>query len=205
MKRSLFWLLGLGVAPGAVYAFDPLHRVHVDRALRLQAWSDYKIEHPFVSELDVRREVNVFSSNSGHNTVLAVPSKVVSAYDSTSTAHDLTPFYAAQNIRTHFILNYFVPGTTLLVSWGYDSGSKAQKISLSPTTFLGLSSYKRINSSSALFFTMGGWQKQRITETPCVDSYDRQYWCANLSAWSDHSPLTAPVFRFVDIKYELKF
>lgn len=193
------------MTPGAVYAFDLLHRVHVDRALRYHAWSDYKIELPFISELDVRREVNVFSSNSGRNTILAVPSKVVSVYDSTSAEHDLSPFYTAQNIRTHFILNYFVPGTTLLVSWGYDSGSKAQKIAISPTAFLGLSSYKRINSNSAVFFTMGGWQKQRVTETPCVDSYQRQYWCANLSAWSDYSTLTAPVFRFIDIKYELKF
>ena len=203
--RLILWVIGLGLIPRAVYAIDPLHRVNVYGALRYKAWTDKKIQFPFISEIDLRREVGMFSSNSGVTTLLAAPSKVASIYDSTSTSFDVTPFYTAQNIRAHLILNYFIPDTPILLSVGYDTGSKAQKISISSTRFIGLSSYKRINSNSAIFFMMGGWQREIITETPCVDSYEREYWCANLSAWSDHTPLAPSAFRFIDIKYEFKF
>jgi len=203
--RFLLWLIFFGFIPGAVHAIDPLHRVNVYSALRYQAWTDKKIFFPFISELDLRREVGIFSSNSGFTTLLAAPPSVTSIYDSSSTTHDLTSFYTAQNIRTHFILNYFIPGTSILVSGGYDTGSKAQKITISPTSFIGVSTYKRIDPNSAIFFMMGGWQRERVTETPCVDSYEREYWCANLSAWSDHTPLSPAAFRFVELKYELKF
>jgi hypothetical protein len=193
------------MAASVACAIEPLHRVNILAALRYQAWTDNKIPFPFISEMDLRRDVGMFPSNSGVTTLLAAPLKIVSIYDATSTAYDLKSYYTAQNIRAHLILNYFIPDTPILLSAGYDSGSKAQKISISPTKFIGLSSYKRINSNSAIFFMAGGWQRERITETPCVDSYEREYWCANLSAWSDHTPLTSNAFRFIDIKYEFKF
>ena len=194
----------LGAFPEVAHAIDPLHRANVYGALRYQAWTGNRISLPFISELDVKREISSFASNSGYP-LLSAPAKGTSVYDSTSTTYDSTAFYTAKNIRTHFILNYFIPGTPILLSGGYDTGSRAQKISISPASFIGLSSYKRIDSNSAIFFMMGGWQKEKITEAPCVDSYDREYWCANLSAWSDHAPLAPVAFRFVEIKYELKF
>ena len=204
MIRLIFFLFFF-TSVSVAYAIDPLHRVNAYSALRYEALTDKKIYFPFISEMDVRREIGRFSSNSGFTTHLAAPSKVSSIYDSTSTSYDLTPYYTSSNVRAHLILNYFIPETSILVSVGYDSGSNAQKISISSTRFFGLSSYKRIDSSSTIFLMMGAWEREKITEAPCVDSYGREYWCANLSAWSDHTPMAPKAFRFFDVKYEYKF
>jgi hypothetical protein len=79
--RFILWMIGLGLIPRVVYAIEPLHRINAFGALRYQAWTDKKIYFPFISELDLRREVSIFSSNSGFTTLLAAPSSVASIYD----------------------------------------------------------------------------------------------------------------------------
>ena len=70
---------------------------------------------------------------------------------------------------------------------------------------MGISTYKKIDTKSAVFFMAGGWQKERISEQPCVDAYDREYWCPNLIAWSDRKPITSMPLRFAEVRYERHF
>jgi hypothetical protein len=130
---------------------------------------------------------------------------VTSEYDETSNAYAMTHFYTAAKQRQHLISNFVIPNTKALISIGYDSGSRAEKILISKTFFIGLSAYKRLDPKSAIFFMAGGWQKEKITEKPCVDEYDREYWCPNLTAWSDYKPLTTPPLRFAEVRYERRF
>lgn len=185
-------------------AIDLTHKNFTFNVMRKQAWNSGTLPLAFVSEIEVRREVNTFTSNTGYM-LLNANDRVVSEYDETSNAHEIAHFYTARNQRQHLISNFVIPNTNALISVGYDSGSRAEKISVSKTFFLGFSAFKKIDSKSTIFFMAGGWQKERIQERPCVDSYDREYWCANLTAWSDHKPITSSPLRFAEVRYEMRF
>ena len=185
-------------------AIELTHKNYTFNALRKQAWAPQSMPLMFISEIDIRREVNTFSSNSG-SMVLNAMAKVTSEYDATATAYEMTPFYTAANSRKHLISNFAIPNSPFLLSLGLDSGSRSEKIAISKSYFVGLSAYQKLDASSILLFTSGGWQRERIVEQPCFDSYDREYWCPNLTAWSDHKPLSAIPLRFVEVRYERRF
>ena len=111
-------------------ALELTHRNYTLNAMRKQAWTSGPLPFAFVSEIDVRREVNTFSSNSGF-VVLNAQEKVTSEYDATSKNYVLTPFYTGFKQRQHLISNFAIPTTKSMLSIGYDSGSKSQKISIS--------------------------------------------------------------------------
>jgi len=199
---AIYCLAMLGLQ--SANAIELTHRNYTFNAMQKIAWTSGSLPFAFVSEIDVRREVNTFSSNSGL-LVLNVLEKVTSEYDATSNNYVMTPFYTGFKQRQHLISNFSIPSTNTLLSIGFDSGSKSQKISISRTFFVGFSTYKKIDTKSALFLMAGGWQKERIKEQPCVDSYDREYWCPALTAWTDYKPLTATPLRFAEVRYERRF
>lgn len=199
---AIYCLVLLGLQ--SANAIELTHRNYTFNAMRQLAWTSGSLPFVFVSEIDVRREINTFSSNSGL-LVLNAREKVTSEYDETSNSYEMTPFYTGFKQRQHLISNFAILGTKAMLSIGYDSGSKSQKISISKTFFLGLSTYKKIDTNSAIFFLVGGWQKERINEQPCIDEYDREYWCPNLTAWSDRKPLTSKPLRFAEVRYERRF
>ena len=203
MKSLVIYSLAM-LSLQSANAIELTHRNYTLNAMRQLAWTSWSLPFGFVSEIEIRREVNLFSSNSGVAVLNAQP-KVTSEYDETSNAYAMTHFYTASKQRQHLISNLVIPNTTAFISIGYDSGSKAKKISISKTFFVGLSAYKKLDSKAAIFFIAGGWQKERITEQPCIDDYDREYWCPNLTAWSDYKPLPLTPLRFADVRYERRF
>lgn len=188
----------------SVNSMELTHKNYTFNAMRKQAWTQGSLPFVFVSEIEIRREIGTFTSNSGI-TLLHTQSKVISEYDATSNSHAIQDFYTATNQRQHLISNFVIPNTNTLISIGYDSGSRAPKISTSNSFFLGLSTFKKINSNSAIFLMLGGWRKERISEQPCLDSYDREYWCPNLTAWSDYKPILVTPLRFAEVRYERRF
>lgn len=203
MRVCAIWV-GLFVFAARVYGADGPHKDMIVNALKYQAWSGQSIIFPFFSELQVQREVRSFKKINGDD-FLSVSPWVTSAYDATSAPYEITPFYTSKSTRTRLVVNYFIPSTSILLSGGYDSGSDAEKITVSASKFVGLSTFWRLSSQSALYLLMGAWGDQDVTERPCLDSYDREYWCANLTAWSDHVPLDSARLNFVHLKYELRF
>lgn len=202
--RIVVIFIGLIIFAVSAYGADGPHKEIIVNALKYQAWSGQSIDFPFFSELQFQREVRSFKKINGDDLISVAPI-VISAYDPTSAAYEATSFYTAKSPRTHLILNYFIPHTLLLLSAGYDSGSDAEKITVNAAKFIGLSTFWRISSQSAVYILVGAWEPQGVTERPCVDSYGREYWCANLTAWSDHVPMESAQANFVNLKYELRF
>lgn len=184
-------------------ADDFLHRSFVLGELRKSALRGTHFFQPFITQFDLKKEQGIFSSNSGL-VAFSAPTKVSSAYDPSAT-YDLADFYNSRKQRLRIVANQFIPDTNLLISAGYDSGSTASKISISKTWFLGLSGYQEINKQLFLYFASGAWQKQQVTEQPCVDQYDREYWCPKLIAWSDRPVANFKPGRFWDLKLEYVF
>lgn len=183
-----------------VIADDFSQRSYLLSELRKTAILGRNFNWPFISQFEVKKEGGFFSSNSGVD-VFSAPQKVTSAYDP-SVSYDLTDFYTSRVNRIRIVVNQFIPDTPLMISGGYDSGSAAPKITISPTFFIGLSGYKKLDRRLYFYFTSGAWQQQKVTESPCVDEYDREYWCPRLIAWTDRPANIFKPGRFLEIKFE---
>lgn len=201
MRHLILILLSFGSQQ--VVADDFSQRSFLLSELRKSAILGRNFNWPFVSQFEVKKEWGFFSSNSGM-AVFSAPQKATSAYDPT-ISYDLSDFYTSRKNRVRLVVNQFIPDTPLMISGGYDSGSSAPKITISPTFFMGLSGYRKLDRQLYFYFTSGAWQKQKVTEYPCVDEYDREYWCPTLIAWSDRPVSNFKPGRFLDLKLEYVF
>jgi hypothetical protein len=184
-------------------ADDFLQRSFVLGELRKSALRGKNFSWPFVTQLEVKKEWGMFSSNSGM-IAFSTPQRATSAYDP-SISYDLTDLYTSKRARARLVVNQFIPDTNWMLSAGYDSGSAAPKIVVSPTFFAGVSGYKKLDTRLHFYWTSGAWQQQKITEYPCIDDYDREYWCPALIAWSDRPANSFKPGRFVNFKLEYIF
>lgn len=200
MRLIIFALL----SPLLACAADPYHRSittslalasAIDRPLRNMLW---------ISRIDVNaKNSDSFLSSSG--VTIASPKKFInSAYDSTVT-HDISSFYQKDSYRIKFISSFVLSSPNTIYSLGFDSGVAAQKIQISRSLFLGIARVVHLKNNSHIALSAGSWFGGSIKELPCYDSYDREYWCQNLTAWTDYNPVYPKNYNYVDIKYIYRF
>lgn len=184
-------------------AGDEEHRDTIGRVLLASAQADFNVQFPFITQLYVQREQGLFTLSSGQN-LLSVLSVVASGYD-TSIAHDLSDFYTAKNLRQRWVLNYLEPASRWLVSFGYDSGMQADKLSIESSVFLGVAKNVELAKQHHLLVSWGQWFGGKVTERPCIDAYEREYWCPNLTSWKDRPMLHTDPGKYYELKYQWKF
>lgn len=184
-------------------ANDIDHRRVIQTAMMVSIQEPSKIDFPFVSTVDVIKEDGRFTRSSGWYLINVQPI-AASAYDAT-VAYDITKFYQSSNTRFRFISNYQLPKTASFISYGYDSGTKAEKIQISKSFFLGFSQSFNPEKGHYFFYSLGHWYGEKITEKPCLDSYDREYWCPSLVAWKDRPSLADRQEKYYDLRYVYVF
>ena len=118
---------------------------------------------------------------------LAAPSygTVCSAYDSGVCAN-VNEFYQFN----HKTLQRVTAVVTFSNQWGlrlsFTTGAQATKLALDPRLQIGILRTKAMASGRSLsaeaFSTLGGDTRHK----PCLDEYDREYFCGSLTAWSDY-------------------
>jgi hypothetical protein len=143
----------------------------------------------------------LYITNASGTSIMANPVSVVSAYDSTSTRFNVSNFYAFQNDRQKLIghINGFTKGE--LFSIGYDSGVNAQKLNVNNAFYAGYTKTMSFSKSSLTSISFGSWFGGRVSESPCIDSYNRQYSCQTLTAWSDYHPSYPRPLAFIDLRH----
>ena len=143
----------------------------------------------------------VYFTNSSGLAIVSNPSSVVSAYDATSTRYSTSNFYALKSDRYKFIshINGFSKGEVFSI--GYDTGINTQKLNMTNAFFVGYTKTFSLAESALLNFSLGGWFGGGIHESPCVDSYGRQYSCQTLTAWQDYNPNYPKSLSFLDLKF----
>jgi len=201
MRLSL--LCGLVVLTANAYSGDEEQRDMVQRILFAARDAQFKMDYPFVTEMYVQREQGSFTLSSGRG-LLSVNETATSAYDDTIT-YNISDFYKTANTRHRWVLNYLEPDTRWLLSFGYDSGAKADKLSIEQSVFLGLAKNFELSRDHHLMFSWGQWFGGKVTERPCLDAYDREYWCPNLSAWSERPRLDTSPGKYYELKYQWQF
>ena len=106
------------------------------------------------------------------------------------TVHDVSKFYTKKNNDVSGS-GYLILNTNTKVDLGYKAGFESDKYSTSDTYRVGITQLQDIDENSFLTFgastTIGGKSSHR----PCKDSYDREYFCGNLTSWSDHKKETS--------------
>ena len=205
MKRmcKLGFMGGVFLLCTHVFASEDEHRQTVQRLLMMARAEPALVRYPVLSDLYLMKENGNFTQSTGRS-FLSVPRTAYSAYDD-SIAYPLTPFYTPKNTRYRWIANYMEPFTQWLISFGYDSGMQADKLSVAPSTFIGLAKTIEIDKANSLSVSWGQWFGGKVTERPCLDAYDRQYWCPNLTAWIDRPHLDTQPGKYYELKYQWQF
>ena len=162
-----------------------------------------RIDYPFLSTVDIIKENGRFTRSSGWY-IMDVQPVASSTYDPT-VAYDITKFYQSSNTRVRFISNYQLQKTGFFISYGYDSGTKSEKLQVSKSFFVGASQAFNVQKSHFFFYSVGRWYGEKITQKPCLDSYDREYWCPSLIAWKDRPVIQDRQESFVDLRYIFVF
>jgi hypothetical protein len=162
--------------------------------------------------LDQRMDVAITSLTIGEESIAAAgqslmkrQSRTCSLYDS-AICFDTSHFYRP-DIPQIILSGYAKLDGTNALLFGLDTGFRAQKINISPALMLGLShrTYLSERRDAQFVVEFAGWLGQSVSHTPCYDSYDRAYYCGNLSAWSDFSYNAHPTEVYAKIWFEYAF
>ena len=185
------------------HAGDEEQRDLVQRLLTAARDVQFKIDYPFVTQMYVQREQGSFTLSSGRG-LLSINDIASSAYDPT-IAHNISDFYNAAHTRQRWVINYLEPDSRWLFSLGYDSGSQTDKLTIESSLFLGAAKNFELAKQHHLLVSWGQWFGGKVTERPCLDAYDRAYWCPNLTAWTERPALDTSPGKYYELKYQWQF
>ena len=200
MKYFTFILL----IPLFTFAGDAQHRSNIT-SLALASAIDRPIQNIFwISAFSVNLKNEETFLNSSGATILPVKKVISSSYD-TDVTYDISNFYENRKSRIKLIANFKLSSNNTTYSVGIDSGVAASKINIQKSFFVGATHVIQLNKQSHMVWSTGSWFGGSIKESPCLDSYDREYWCQNLTAWADYKPVYPKNFSYIDIKYIYRF
>ncbi len=200
MRLLIFLLFFSSNVQGA----DEYHRRHL---MNVALGSAVKITNSnvfWLSDFSLTTSTPRIVHDSSGNLVVSNTAWVRSAYD-LEGIFDVSDMYKMKSDRLTFISNFLSKQLGTIYSIGFDSGYKSEKLRIESSLFLGLAKGVKLSERNYIGLSVGRWIGGRITEKPCYDSFDRAYWCQNLTAWSDYKPSYPSAISFMDIKYLLRY
>ena len=134
----------------------------------------------------------------------ARPEVVRSGYDQ-SVAHNVEHFYKPAAPRVKMIMHYSGWHEGEVFTFGFDTGFSAAKIEMEPALFIGYTRAFQVAELTHITLGVGSWFGGRVSESPCLDSYDREYWCPALTAWTDYAPPRRRLSRYIHLTLTHRF
>jgi hypothetical protein len=135
------------------------------------------------------------------------PSTVCSIYDS-GVCFDVSELYNPSYPQVIFS-GMFASNADTIFSFGFNSGFSSPKVTVTPAIMLGLSKRFYVGNikerDSHIILEANSWFAGSVKHSPCYDSFDRAYYCANLSAWNDFSYHSSEQSFSIFIWYEKLF
>ncbi len=127
---------------------------------------------------------------------VTVPQNSCSIYDA-DICHSMNQFYSTKIPQVMLSGLYFISKNDAYVI-GVNTGYDSQKLVIKPSIAIGYSTLFEVKNKK---FVIEGakWFGGNIKHVPCKDSYDREYYCGNLMAWSDfnyQSKINSSYIRF---------
>jgi len=141
----------------------------------------------------------------GGQSLMNRPDRVCSIYDS-SICFDVAHFYSS-SIPQILVSGFLMLDGSNAITFGLDTGYSSPKLKVSPALLLGLSKRWFMSEKRDAHFIVeaSGWLGQSVSHEPCIDSFNRAYYCGNLSAWSDFSYNAHPTNLYLKLWYEKAF
>ena len=107
------------------------------------------------------------------------------AYSYDGVARDVSKFYKPTNKQFNVGGYYAFNKYNTLITFDYDNGYNSKKYTIDRSARIGVAHNEQITKDFSIQFTgnykFGGNDKH----IPCLDSHDRQYYCGDLTAWTD--------------------
>lgn len=143
--------------------------------------------------------------NTQDMTLLQQPEHVCSQYDK-AMCFNVGDFYTPHMPQAGVTGIFALDGSTML-QWGVNTGFDSAKLTVSPAIMLGLAKrfYLTEDRASHIVFEASEWIGGAVKHRPCLDNFDRQYFCGTVSAWSDFSYDSRPRSGFLKLTYEALF
>ncbi len=165
----------------ALAADDGMNLAHIALAAKQQnatpAW-------PWISHMRVSDNSTRSIKMADGKTVLERP-RIVRSY-SESVRYDVSRFYAPDRLQVNTIMHYAGRRAGEIISFGFDSGFSAEKLTVAPALFAGYTRAFRVAKATHITIGLGGWFGGKVSQKSCRDSVDREYYCPTLTAWSDY-------------------
>jgi hypothetical protein len=128
-----------------------------------------------------------------------------SAYDGT-VCQNINGFYKPDTPELILTGMFKIDGDNIL-SFGINTGYNSSKLSVSPSFLIGGATrfYTSDKKDSHIILEANYWLGSNVTHRPCYDSFDREYYCGNLTAWSDFQYDHHPSSYNMKVWYEKVF
>jgi len=162
--------------------------------------------------LDQRSFFAVTSVSAGQKTIAAAGESLMTQPDKTCSIYDSSICFNTARFYQPDLPQAVISG---LVKWdrdnalllGLDTGFRSDKLTVSPAVMIGLTHRQYLSDKRDAQFLIeaAGWVGQSVSHRPCVDQYDRSYYCGNLSAWSDFSYNPHPTNLYLKLWYDVVF
>ena len=206
MKMRVFFILCFCfVSASPVLAADDAHRRLMAHFALAAERQKMKSALPWITRFSFETTANVHEIRLADGEMIyARPAIVSSAYDR-SVTYDVSGFYKPSSPRLNAVMNYSGWHAGEIFSFGFDTGFSAEKIRVKPAFFLGYTRAFRLGEMTHLTLGMGSWFGGGVSETPCLDEYDREYWCPALIAWTDYAPPRRRLAQYVNLVLTHRF
>jgi hypothetical protein len=173
---------------------------------------NYKPALPFISSLLLEMDAPSHFVRADGEVIYSRPTQVVSSYyylDPTGDINDFTyqvgKFYKPKRPRFNMVIHYGGLMRGSFLSFGVDSGYAAEKINIKPAFFIGYTQAFTFNENDNIVIAGGAWFGGEVAERPCLDDYDRTYWCRTLTAWSDRPRQDNDLTQYIHVAYSHHF
>ncbi len=109
--------------------------------------------------------------------------KEAKSYD--GITRDISKFYTPKS-RT-FSIGGDIYTKNTKISLHYDDGINTPKFKVDDTIAVQVTKHMPINENWSINLTAGYKKNGQSTDISCSDDYGKEYYCGNLTAWSDHT------------------
>ena len=97
---------------------------------------------------------------------------------------DIERFYKDEQLNIS-ISGYVILDSGTRITLGFDNGFSTSKLNKSNTYRVGVDQIIDLTDNSYLTVSGATERGGNVRPTPCTDQYNREYYCGNLTAWSD--------------------
>ena len=162
--------------------------------------------------IDQKMDVAITSLTAGDTSITAAGQSIMSRRNRTCSIYDTAICFDTSRFYRPSLPQILLSGYAKLDGndafiFAIDSGFRSEKVTVTPAVMIGLTRrfYLSERRDAHFIIEAATWIGQAVNHTPCYDSYNRAYYCGNLSAWSDFTYDRHPTDLYLKVWFDYAF